>query len=435
MRLYNTAGGQVERFRPRPGKPVSIYVCGITPYDTTHLGHAFTYHTFDVLARHMRTVHRWRVRMCQNVTDIDDDILRKSAEDAAGPDWRALGDAWTSRFRTDLGRLGLHPPDFFPGATAHISPILDAVQGLLDRGLAYERNGSVYFRVAADPEFAAMLGWSYDRLLAVANERGNHPDDPAKDDPLDFVLWQRGTPGEPAWISPWGEGRPGWHIECSTLASVLLGSPVDIHGGGADLLFPHHACEIAQAEPLSGAKPWVRVWMHVAMVGHEGEKMSKSLGNLILVRDLLARHEPDTVRLYLLGHHYRTSWSWDESAFDDTVALTRVLHAALRRTSESRRELPYGSYGPRFTERLDDDLDTPGARSVLLEIADDILEAPAGSDVRGAQDVLRALGRDVLGLWLRPWAELEAEGRDGLPWPAPSQGAPDTVVAGAVGSG
>jgi L-cysteine:1D-myo-inositol 2-amino-2-deoxy-alpha-D-glucopyranoside ligase len=421
MQLFNSASGQKERFRPRPGKAVTIYVCGVTPYDTTHLGHAFTYHTFDVLARHMSTAHRWRVRMAQNVTDIDDDILRKATE--TGEDWRTLGDRWTAVFRADLGKLNLRAPDVFPGATAHIQEIQEVAAALIECDLAYVSEGSVYFRVAADPNFGALVGWSYERMLAVANERGNHPADPNKEDPLDFVLWQRGVPGEPAWNSPWGLGRPGWHIECSTLADLHLGSPVDIHGGGGDLVFPHHACEIAQAEPTTGARPWVRCWMHVAMVGMDGEKMSKSLGNLVLVRDLLVDHEPDTIRLYLLRHHYRQAWSWDEQRFHDVVAHTRVLHAAVRRASGEGRELPYGSYGPRVVAALDDDLDTPKALEVILGLADDILEAPANADVRGAQDVLRATASGLLGLWLRPLAEVPTDER--APWPPPTFGDPD----------
>ena len=424
MRLYDSASGRSERFRPRPGKPVTIYVCGVTPYDTTHLGHAFTYHTFDVLARHMSTAHRWRVRMAQNVTDIDDDILRKAGE--TDEDWRALGDGWTAVFRADLARLGLRPPDAFPGATAHIAEILETIERLLALGLAYESRGSVYFHVAKDPNFGALVGWPYARMLTVANERGNRPEDPNKQDPLDFVLWQRSRPGEPAWRSPWGPGRPGWHIECSTLAQVHLDSPVDIHGGGSDLAFPHHACEIAQAEPVTGARPWVRRWMHVAMVGMEGEKMSKSLGNLVLVRDLLVEHEPDTIRLYLLGHHYREAWSWDAARFEETRSLTRILHAAMRRESGSGRELPYGSYGPRVVQALDDDLDTPSAREVVLGLADDILEAPAHADVRGAQDVLRATASGLLGLWLRPLADVPEVER--APWPPPTFGAPDLIM-------
>jgi len=425
VRLYDSARGRVERLRPRPGRALALYACGITPYDTTHLGHAFTYLAFDVLARHASVTHGWAVRYVQNVTDIDDDILKRARE--TGEDWRALGRRWTDVLRRDLEALNLRPPDALPGATSAIPAIVDNVAALVATGRAYARQGSVYFRVASDPDFGAMARLPYEGLLALANERGNRPDDPNKDDPLDFVLWQAGAPGEPAWRSPWGLGRPGWHIECSTLATRHLGEAVDVHGGGADLLFPHHACEIAQAEPLVGHAPWVRFWMHVAMVGKDGEKMSKSLGNLVLVRDLLAHHEPDAVRLYLLGHHYRTPWEWDPDAFAGATPLARTLHAAAGRPSGTGRTLDFGSYGPRVTSSLDDDLDTPGDLDALLGLADEILAATLGADVAGAQDVLRTLGHRVLGLWLRPYEEVPEAHRS--PWPEALEAPPDAVLA------
>jgi len=427
LRLFNTASGRVERFRPRPGRPVGLYVCGITPYDTTHLGHAFTYVTFDVLRRHLEVVHGWPVRYVQNLTDIDDDVLRKSA--ATGEDWRALGLRWTAIFRTDLGRLGLRPPDAYPGATSAMPAIIDDVARLVAAGRAYVRAGSVYFRVAGDAAFGALAHLPREALLAVANERGNDPTDPNKDDPLDFVLWQAGRPGEPAWRSPWGVGRPGWHIECSTLASRHLELPVDIHGGGGDLAFPHHACETAQAEALGAAAPWVRLWMHVAMVRMNGEKMSKSLGNLVLVRDLLAEHEPDMVRLYLLSHHWRTAWEWSSERFAACRAWCDALHAAMRRASGNGRPIDASGFGPRATAALDDDLDAPAALGVLLSLADAILDAPANADVREAQAVLEAVGHRVLGLWLRPLAEVPPAAS--APWPEPDVAPPDGVVPAA----
>lgn len=420
LRLFDSGRRRIERFRPRAGHPVTMYVCGITPYDTTHLGHAFTYVVFDVLARHMETVHGWPVRMVQNLTDIDDDVLRKAAE--TGEDWRALGLRWTERFRHDLTALNLRPPDVYPAATAHIPQILADVDALLRAGLAYVSEGNVYFAVAEDPGFGALDGRPYADLLATANEHGNRPDDPAKRDPLDFVLWQRAAPGEPAWNSPWGVGRPGWHIECSAMARAHLGQVVDVHGGGADLRFPHHACELAQAQPLVGTAPWVRFWVHVAMVGMDGRKMSKSLGNLVLVSELLRHHEPDTLRLYLLRHHYRTPWEWDPGRFEAEVASVRTLHAAAARTSAGGAELGYAEAGPRVARALDDDLDTPAAVEAVLALADAILEAPLNADVRGAQDVLRATAGDVLGLWLKPAADVAPEAR--RPWPPPEVGAP-----------
>lgn len=432
MRLYNSLSRQVERLRPPTGRPISLYVCGITPYDTTHLGHAFTYLVFDVLRRFLEVVHGWPVHYVQNVTDIDDDILRRAGE--LGVDWRHLGTEWTRRFVTDLTALQVRPPDRFPGATAHIPDIVDAVATLLRHGYAYERKGGVYFRVAQDPGFGALGGLDPAAMLATANERGNDPSDPNKEHPLDFVLWQARRTGEPAWHSPWGPGRPGWHIECTAMALALLGKAVDIHGGGADLIFPHHACEIAQSEAITGHRPFVRSWVHVAMVHEAGEKMSKSLGNLVLVRDLLTAHEPDTLRLYLLRHHYRAEWSWDESRLRESAGRTRTLHAAMARASGSGPPLDAGLYGPRFTAALDDDLNVPHAVETVLELADAILAAPPQADVATGQHVLSVLGSQVLGLWLKPWER--ARPQDLLPWPdtevAPPDADPQTATPTAL---
>ena len=301
MNVYNTRSRAIEGWEPSDRR-VSLYVCGITPYDTTHLGHAFTYTVADVLVRYLES-QGLRVRYVQNVTDIDDDILRKARE--VGEDWRTLGNRWTAHFIRDMQALNVRPPDEYPRATDVVPEIVTAVRALMARGLAYESGGSVYFHVDAWPEFGQLSHLARAEMLPVANERGNRPDDPNKRDPLDFVLWQAQAPGEPAWESPWGPGRPGWHIECSVMSTHFLGKAIDLHGGGEDLVFPHHECEIAQAEPVTGHKPFVRVWLHTAMVEHEGAKMSKSLGNLVMVSDLLRRWPADTLRLYLGKHHYR----------------------------------------------------------------------------------------------------------------------------------
>jgi L-cysteine:1D-myo-inositol 2-amino-2-deoxy-alpha-D-glucopyranoside ligase len=279
--------------------------------------------------------------------------------------------------------------------------------------------------VAADPSFADFAGMPYDQMLAIASERGNIADDPNKDDPLDFPLWQGGKVGEPAWRSPWGAGRPGWHIECSTMASQLLGDQIDIHGGGADLLFPHHAGEVAQAEPLTTRRPWVRLWMHTAMVRKDGAKMSKSLGNLVLVNELLTDVEPDQIRLYLLRHHYRTPWEWDCAKMADTAGWVRTVHAAMARESGAGTLLDPSPYGPRFTAAMDDDLDTPTAVAVVMDLADDVLATPPDASIAAAQDVLRTLAGGVLGLWLRPIQQVPTAARVSVHWPEPELGAPD----------
>jgi len=236
LKLYNTRSQQLEELKPQ-GDFVTMYVCGITPYDTTHLGHAFTYTTADILIRHLESQGH-RVKYVQNVTDIDDDILRKAQE--TGADWQSLGNEWTAHFIRDMQSLNVRAPDYFPRATEMMAQIGDMVQALVDKGVAYESAGNVYFAVDAWPTYGQLSHLPRTELLPVANERGNRPDDPHKRDPLDFVLWQAQAPGEPAWDSPWGPGRPGWHIECSAMASHFLGETIDVHGGGADLVFPHH---------------------------------------------------------------------------------------------------------------------------------------------------------------------------------------------------
>jgi len=288
---------------------MTIYVCGITPYDVSHLGHAFTFAHFDVLVRYLRHLGSEVVHV-QNVTDVDDDILRVAHE--RGLDWRELGMKETEKFNSCMREIGITPPTYSPLATEFVPDIIDEVRAIEAAGATYEREGTVYFRVKAAPDFGKLSKLPPEKMLELAAERGGRPDDPNKDDPLDFVLWQRSDdPREPAWQSPWGPGRPGWHIECSTMARRLLGQPLDIHGGGVDLVFPHHECELAQAESVSD-EPFVRHWMHTGNVGLDGEKMSKSLGNLVTVEELLERHPAETVRRFLLGKHYRTNWDFDE---------------------------------------------------------------------------------------------------------------------------
>jgi cysteinyl-tRNA synthetase len=408
MKLYNAHGQRVETFAPvddpADGKPVSIYVCGITPYDTTHLGHAFTYTTFDNLIRYLEwTGHR--VTYVQNVTDIDDDILRKAGE--TGDDWQGLGNRWTRHFIEDMQSLNVRPPEHYVRATDFIPGIIEAVNRLIEVDVAYTAAGNVYFHVDDWPTYGELSGLPRDAMLEIANERGNHPDDPHKHDPLDFVLWQAQTPGEPAWDSPWGPGRPGWHIECSTMSTSLLGNTVDIHGGGADLIFPHHESEIAQAEAATGVKPFVRFWLHTAMVRHEGEKMSKSLGNLVMVSDLLRTCSPDTLRLYLAAHHYRDAWSFDQGELEQAAALGGMLSAATTAITAANNAGKTGAPAldgaharAAFAAAMDDDLNTPAALAALVALGHETLAAAqAGRNVRPAQTTLRELGR-VFGLRL-----------------------------------
>ena len=373
MKLFNTLSQALEVFTPIENR-VRIYVCGITPYDTTHLGHAFTYVSFDTLNRYLE-YKGYAINYVQNVTDIDDDILRKSRE--LGMEWEELAKREVERFLGDMDALNVRRPTLYAKATLEIPFVIELVLTLLDKGLAYERQGYVYYNVRKDPDFGIMaqaLGLNdYQSMLATANERGNYPDDPRKDDPLDFVLWQAQATGEPAWNSPWGPGRPGWHIECSSMAMHFLGEQIDIHGGGADLAFPHHTCEIAQSEHVTGKKPFSRFWMHTGMVYQDGQKMSKSLGNLTFVSDLLKEYNADTLRLLLQSHHYRYQWE----CFPDELHIAANTVANLKQV---RTMLEYTSGGEdtmlrnRFHAAMDNDLNTTEAVLLLRHAAQQVLD-------------------------------------------------------------
>jgi L-cysteine:1D-myo-inositol 2-amino-2-deoxy-alpha-D-glucopyranoside ligase len=343
-----------------------VYVCGITPYDSAHLGHAFTYVHYDVLVRYLRHLGA-EVLHVQNVTDVDDDILRVAAE--RGVDPHELAEQETKAFEASMRALNVVPPNRSPWASDLIEEIVADVGQLVERGHGYERDGTVYFRVSSDPSYGRLSKLSREEMIELAAERGGRPEDPAKDDPLDFVLWQRSAPGEPSWESPWGMGRPGWHIECSTMARRILRCPVDVHGGGSDLIFPHHESELAQAESLPGERPFVRTWVHTAMVGQDGEKMSKSLGNMTFVQDLLKIHDADAVRRLLLRRHHREEWEFHPADLEE-----RPQPAEEPATLDA------------FFDALDDDLDTPRALAILER-------AEADGD-----SAVTAVARPVLGL-------------------------------------
>ena len=367
MRIFNTATNNIEEFRPGP--IVNIYTCGITPYDATHIGHAATYVTYDVLQRRLRDLG-YETRCVRNVTDVDDDILRKARE--LGVHYLDLAAKETNRFNEDMSALEMIPCWSEPRATSAIAEIRKFVAKLLEKGDAYEVEGFVYFDISKSVDFGAMCGLDESTMLQFAGERGGNPQDPLKRNPLDFVLWQPSLPDEPAWESMWGSGRPGWHVECSVLAMrELQTETIDIHGGGADLIFPHHECERVQSESLTG-KPFVRVWMHQAMVRMDGEKMSKSLGNLVFVSDLRQKHDPRAIRLALINHHYRNSWSW-------TPDLMEMADQRLRTWVNAGS----GDGGlEQVRNCLDDDLNTPEAIRVLDA------QAAAGNGVSEAAKLL-----------------------------------------------
>ena len=368
LRLYDTRTRDVQPFLA--GHTVRLYVCGITPYDSAHLGHAFVYTVFDALIRHLEA-RGHRVVYARNVTDVDDDILRTARE--RGVDFRTLAREETARFDRNLARLGLREPDVVPWATETVPAMVPVVQGLLQRGVAYALDdGRVYFDVAAAGDYGTFSRLDRATQLAQFAEKGGDPEAPGKRDPLDFLLWQPSAPDEPTWDSPWGPGRPGWHLECSVMAMEHLGPVVDIHGGGSDLVFPHHEAEIAQSEHLTGQGPFARVWMHTGMVALDGVKMSKSLGNLVFLGDLLDAHEPAAVRRLLLSHHYRTDWSYDEAELHAADAALKAWRDAAGRPGRDE------AVDAAVVAALDDDLDTPAALAAVDRAAAD----GAGDSVR-----------------------------------------------------
>jgi L-cysteine:1D-myo-inositol 2-amino-2-deoxy-alpha-D-glucopyranoside ligase len=388
MHIFDTAQRKVVPFEPGP--IVRMYVCGITPYDSTHLGHAATYLAYDLLTRRLEELGH-EVRMVRNVTDVDDSILPKARE--LGIPYLELAAAELARFRSDMDALGMRPLYAEPRATESIDGMIDMIKQLLDSGHAYLTHGTVYFDVTTFERFGELSHYSADYMVKLARARGGKPDDPHRRAPLDFVLWQPSLADEPAWRAPFGVGRPGWHVECSVMAMASLGPTLDLHGGGTDLIFPHHECEIAQSESITG-KPFARHWMHSAMVSYEGEKMSKSLGNLVFVSDLLETTDPRAIRLALMRHHYRAGFEWYDTDLDEGVALLHRLLAAAALTSGADP----APFAARVRDALDDDLDAPRALEALDDLASAIL---SGGDDPTAPIVLRQLGA-LIGVPLDP---------------------------------
>jgi L-cysteine:1D-myo-inositol 2-amino-2-deoxy-alpha-D-glucopyranoside ligase len=378
MLLYDTATREVHAFEPA-GDPISLYVCGITPYDAAHLGHAFTYHVFDVITRRLqRSGHG--VRSVRNITDVDDDILRTARR--RGIDFRVLAAEQVSRFDREMAAVGIMPPTSTPSATGHVAEMVTWIADLERLGFAYARDGWVYFEVARFDRYGSLSRLTREQMIAVSRDGGADPDDPRKRDPLDFVLWQPSLQDEPRWPSPWGDGRPGWHIECSVLATGQLGATIDLHGGGDDLIYPHHESEIAQVE-ATGVHPFARHWVHVAMVRLEGVKMSKSLGNLVFVGDLLASASGAVVRLMLAQHHYRSSWEYRP----DELPAAEARHRRYRDCVAGGRWFEAGQaqlIEREFDGRLDDDLNTAGALAVIDAA---VAQAVPASRLRPAQSV------------------------------------------------
>jgi L-cysteine:1D-myo-inositol 2-amino-2-deoxy-alpha-D-glucopyranoside ligase len=355
MRLYDTARRAIVAFEPN--EHVLMYTCGITPYDATHLGHAATFIAYDVLQRRLIDAGH-TVKCVRNVTDVDDPLFAKARE--LGVHYLDLAAGEEARFERDMAALNALPVASAPRASSAIPDIRGFIGMVLDRGFAYESGGSVYFDVSKFDSFGAISHYSEEEMIALARQRGGNVDDPNKRHPLDFVLWGPSAADEPSWDTMWGPGRPGWHIECSALALRELGTTIDLHGGGADLIFPHHECERAQSEAATG-EPFVKHWMHTALISKDGAKMSKSLGNLVFVDKLRTEWEPMAIRLALIEHHYRTEWEWDDELMPRNAERLRRWRAAAE-----------GGEGHLLTavrEHLDDDLDTPAAVAAVDDAA------------------------------------------------------------------
>ncbi len=349
MRLYDTGRGEVVDFEPGP--TVTMYVCGITPYDATHLGHATTYVTYDVLQRRLIDLGH-EVRYVRNITDVDDDMLR--AATARDIHYLDLAFGETARFDDDMAALHCLEPWSEPRATGAISNIRGLIDTLLTRGAAYESDGIIFFDTSTPADFGALAGVGYDRMYEILGAWGEEPDDPRKRNPLDFVLWQPTAPGEPSWDARWGNGRPGWHVECSAIALREFGPTIDLHGGGIDLLYPHHESVRVQCEAATG-QPFVRHWLHQSMVHLGGRKMSKSDGNLIFVHELRDRVEAAAIRLALSIHHYRRPWNWPAA----------VLREAQERLDAWRTAGAGDAALAEVRAALDDDLDVPAAIAAI----------------------------------------------------------------------
>ncbi|MGI5329246.1 cysteine--1-D-myo-inosityl 2-amino-2-deoxy-alpha-D-glucopyranoside ligase [Actinomadura nitritigenes] len=386
LSLYDTGTGAV---RPtEPGDTARMYVCGITPYDATHLGHANTYLTFDLVNRVWRDLGH-TVHYVQNVTDVDDPLLERAQQ--TGEDWQELAEREIQLFRDDMTALRILPPERYVGAVEAIPLIVEMIEKLRGRDATYEVDGDVYFPITADPAFGQVSGMTRAEMAPLFAERGGDPDRPGKRDPLDALVWMAKRPGEPGWDSPFGEGRPGWHVECSAISVEYLGMGFDVEGGGSDLAFPHHEMGASHAQVATGEAPHARAYVHAGMVALHGEKMSKSRGNLVFVSKLReAGVDPMAVRLALMAHHYRSDWEWTDAELRAAQARVDRWRAAVARPSGP----PAGPVADTVRARLADDLDAPGALAAI-----DAWAAADGADASSPAQV-RALADALLGVAL-----------------------------------
>ncbi len=378
MKFYNTATNKKEEFQPLEDNTVKIYVCGPTVYNYIHLGNARPFIMFDLLRRYLE-YRGYNVKYIQNFTDVDDKIIKAANEEHISS--KELSERYIREYFTDAHMLGICDADVHPKVSEHIGEIIEIIQTLEEKGYAYNVDGNVYFRVSAFKEYGKLSGQSLDDLMAGARVEVNDE----KESPLDFALWKKYKEGEPYWDSPWGKGRPGWHIECSAMSRKYLGESIDIHGGGQDLIFPHHENEKAQSEASSG-KPFVHFWMHNGHINVNNEKMSKSLGNFFLVRDILQKYDPEVVRLFILSVHYRNPLNFSDDSLEQTKnALDRLYNVKenlLFKLGHAKEHVPDETEQTliqtlkeqikAFEDAMDDDLNTAKAVGVLFEMAKEI---------------------------------------------------------------
>ena len=410
LQLFNTKTRQKERFQPLVEGKVGLYVCGITVYDLSHMGHARTYLSFDVLVRYLRHLD-YDVKYVRNITDVDDKIIARANEN--GETTEALTERTIAMMHEDFAALNLVEPDIEPRVTGHMAEIIDVIEKLVARGYAYQAgSGDVLFDVSKFDEYGKLSRQNLEQLQSGARVEVAA----GKDDPLDFVLWKTAKPGEPAWASPWGDGRPGWHIECSAMNHKHLGEHFDIHGGGSDLIFPHHENEVAQS-CCAFDTPYVNTWMHTGMVQVNDEKMSKSLGNFFTLRDVLGEHDAEILRFFLMSAHYRSQLSYSQDNIDQAKSALERLYTALRGVKvDSVTDLSYGGYLERFEQAMNDDLNVPEAYSVLFDLARDLNKHKSQGDA-GAEEagklaaVLKGIG-GILGFLQRDPEAFMQSGND-----------------------
>jgi len=399
MKVINTLTGQKEDLHPR-SEAVTMYVCGITAYDESHIGHAMTYIIFDVIKRYLK-FKGYKVKHVQNFTDIDDKIIERANQVGMPP--LELANRYVDQYFADMDALNVQRADVYPRATEEIPKIIEIIQGLLAKDYAYESEGSVYFRVRNFPNYGKL---SHRNLSDMISQTSTYEE--KKEYPLDFALWKASKPGEPFWESPWGKGRPGWHIECSAMALKYLGDTIDIHGGGQDLVFPHHENEIAQSESFTRETPFVRFWLHNGLMQQDKQKMSKSTGNLVSIKNVLDRFSSDAIRLFILSSNYRNPLTYSEEALKASEKGTERLRWALTHrvnTDERVATLNTESFEQKFVGAMDDDFNTAQAIAVLFELMKEInRSAEQGINITEAQHTLLKLA-DILGLTLKEKAQ------------------------------